>query len=282
MPSFCSIWDLQKELKNMASGDKLRPQNPEKDSRWLFQRLDQLPHELESQVRARAYKLTRPQYRALWQKMANDHLEVILILRSAADDQWKFNCLFTLALKKMTDFLEDFATKASPFSESPSDPQFKILMENFGTVLDTISIFYDCYDCENRAEVLVSERNAGRMHFFRFEKNDPGQPVDLPTGQRLYAERYPGDVPTDKGKAHGFYQRAEPLATPAAAPVAAAPPEPARTDTNIMDVDYAEPLLDFQNPVFTPSVEGYYMDPFGWYIPDRYEMFGNGWPSNMV
>lgn len=191
MSRFCSIWDLSKELQNIASGDILRPQNPLKGSRWLLQRLNQLPQELECQARVRAYRLTRLQDRAVWREMANHHLEVIEILWSATNDPRKFHCLFNFAMRKMKDFLEDFATKAAPLASQPHDPQFKILMENFGTVIETISIFYDCFDCEKRSETLKAERNAGRMHFFRFDKNDPKPPLDTLTSQRLYDARYP-------------------------------------------------------------------------------------------
>lgn len=202
MSQFCSIWDISKEIYNIASGDILRPQNPQKDSRWLFQRLNQLPLELECQTRVRTYRLTRLQYRVIWREMANHHLEVIEILWSATDDPRKFHCLFNHAMRKMRDFLEDFATKAAPLCSQPPDPQFEILMENFGTVVDTISIFYDSFDCEKRSETLRNERNAGRMHFFRFEKNDPKPPLDPLASQRLYDERYPETTTPSTGEAH--------------------------------------------------------------------------------
>lgn len=214
MSRFCSIWDLSKELQNIARGDILRPQNPEKGSRWLEQQLNQLPQELKCQAQVRAYRLTHLQYRAVWLEMANHHLEVIEILWSATDDPRKFHCLFNHAMKKMQDFLETFATKVAPLSSQLLDPQFKILMENFGTVVDTISIFYDCFDCENRSETLRNERNAGRMHFFRFEKNDPRPPLDARAGKKLYDAQYPKTTTPNTKEAHSSPQAEIPESPP--------------------------------------------------------------------
>lgn len=184
--------------------------------------------------------------------MANHHLEVIKILWSAADDPRKFHCLFNRAMKKMKDFLEDFATKAAPLSSPPLDPQFIILMENFGTVIDTISIFYDCFDCEKRSETLKDERNAGRMHFFRFERNDPRPPLDTLASWRLYEAQYPRTVPSDTKDNYIFPPCAE---TPGFEPA--------------------------QDLVFTPPfAEDFYSNSFDWSYPDRSGVNYYYWPED--
>lgn len=125
--------------------------------------------------------------------MAKDHSEVVSALWAATADFQKYNCLFNQALSKMTTFLEHFATRAAPYSGSSEDHEFKILMDNFGAVIDTISIFYERFDCEGRAEILRAERDGGRMHLFGFERNDPERPLDTNASMRLYAARFPGE-----------------------------------------------------------------------------------------
>lgn len=203
MPEFCSIWDLHKELKNLADQDTLRPRNREKGPLWLLQRMDQLLD--DGEIFARPFRLTRPQYRAIWLEMAKEHWGVISTLRAAAVATDKHLCLFNHAMGKMAVFLENFATKAAPFSGSPEDQEFKILMDNFGTVFDTVSIFYDCYDCEPRLDVLKYERDAGRMNFFRFDKNDPKPPLELEEIQALFRAHYPGGVRLGAGYPHRMY-----------------------------------------------------------------------------
>lgn len=190
MPRTSSIWDLHKEFTNLAGQDSLRPLNHQKDSWWLSKRLRELSiNQFTAQVLA--FKLDDHQYRAIWKDMAKVHSEVVSALWAAAADFQKFNCLFNQALKKMTTFLEKFATRAAPYSGLSGDHEFQVLMENFGAVVDTISIFYERFDCEGRAEILRAERDGGRMHFFGFEKNDPGRPLDPEASLRLYAARYP-------------------------------------------------------------------------------------------
>lgn len=192
MPRISSVWDLHKEFTNLSYRDSLRPLNLKKDSWWLGQRLRELSIS-ECTVQILAFKLTHRQYRAIWREMAKDHSEVVSALWAATADFQKYNCLFNQALSKMTTFLEHFATRAAPYSGSSEDHEFKILMDNFGAVIDTISIFYERFDCEGRAEILRAERDGGRMHLFGFERNDPGQPLDTNASMRLYAARYPGE-----------------------------------------------------------------------------------------
>lgn len=206
MPRISSVWDLHKELTNLAYQDTLRPLNCQKDSWWLAQRLRELSISV-CEVQILAFRLTRHQYRAIWREMAKEHSEIVSALWAATTDFKKYNCLFNQALRKMTTFLEHFATRAAPYSGSSEDHEFKVLMDNFGAVVDTISIFYERFDCDGRAEILRAERDAGRMHLFGFEKNDPGQPLDLETSLRLYAARYPGEALLEAGReeTHIFY-----------------------------------------------------------------------------
>lgn len=125
--------------------------------------------------------------------MAKYHSEVVSALWAATADFQKYNCLFNQALRKMTTFLEHFATRAAPYSGSSEDHEFKILMDNFGAVIDTISIFYERFDCEGRAEILRAERDGGRMHLFGFEKNDPGRPLGFKASSIIYTAQYPGE-----------------------------------------------------------------------------------------
>lgn len=203
MPRISSVWDLHKEFKNLSYQDTLRPLNRQKDSRWLAKRLRELSISRRT-VEVLAFRLIRHQYRAIWKEMAKEHSEIVSALRAAATDFKKYNCLFDQALGKMTTFLEHFATRAAPYSGSSEDHEFKILMDNFGTVIDTISIFYERFDCDGRAETLRAERDAGRMHFFGFERNDPGRPLDPEASLRLYAARYPGEALL-KEQTHIFY-----------------------------------------------------------------------------
>lgn len=248
----------------MADGAGLRPQDPQKGSLWLLEKLDQLPQETESQVRARAYRLTHPQYRAICLEMASDHLAVISILRSAANDSPRYHCLFIHAMKEMANFLENFATKVAPFSGSPLDPQFKILMENFGTVLDTVAVFYDRFGCNERAENLIFERNEGHMYFFRFDRNDLKPVLDREAGWRLYRERFPGNHPTNRGQAHRFY-------SPEGSP------EPALGDANMVDVGFSGSSLGLQDLV-NPSFQNgsFFLDAYHYPYSQGQEVLGYG------
>ncbi|KAI5846535.1 hypothetical protein DFP73DRAFT_526027 [Morchella snyderi] len=186
-----SIWDLHKEIDNLTKNDSLRPRNYDKGPQWLQERIRELPRSCD--VSTMAYRLDRLEYRALWRDMAKEHQRVVstLIDASRSTDRG-YDCLFSKALKEMVAFLELFATRAAPFSRSASrdasgsdsgsdsavdnDNQFEMLMDNFGIVIDTLSIFYDRFDCEGRSEGLKLERDEKRMALFCFDKNEPRPP----------------------------------------------------------------------------------------------------------
>jgi hypothetical protein len=134
--------------------------------------------------------------------MAKEHQRVVSTLIDASKSTGRgYDCLFNKAMNEMVTFLEIFATRAAPFSgaatrEAPFsgaiDNQFELLMDNFGTVIDTLSIFYDRFDCEGRSETLKLERDEKRMALFCFEKNERRPPMDLwdPESWRVLEEVY--------------------------------------------------------------------------------------------
>lgn len=291
MPQISSIWDLHKECKNLTYRDTLRPLNHQKDSWWLAQRLRELSIS-DCTVQILAFRLVRHQYRTIWREMAKEHSGVVSALWAAAADSQKYNCLFNQALKKMTIFLEHFATKAAPYSGSSADHEFKILMDNFGAVIDTISIFYERFDCDSRAETLRAERDAGRMHFFGFEKNDRGRPLDLETSLRLYAARYPGEALLKTGPegAHRSYHEkqscgcekgstSEPIVTENS------PTDSGMDDSGMDDSGYVELLPSFREPSLPQSfVDNFHMTSFvgdSWPCPDSSWRFSyDYWPAD--
>ncbi|KAH8152898.1 uncharacterized protein LAJ45_03124 [Morchella importuna] len=136
-----------------------------------------------------AYKLCGLEYRALWRDMAKEHQKVVSTLIDASKSTGRgYDCLFNKAMEQMATFLELFATRAAPFSTIEATPfsgidnhvQFELLMGNFGAVIDTVSIFYDQFDCEPRSEALKLERDEKRMAtFFCFEKNERQPPLGV-------------------------------------------------------------------------------------------------------
>lgn len=194
----CSIWDLHKEIHNLTTTDILRPRNYDKGPQWLQRRIRELPRSCD--ISTIAYRLCGLEYRALWCDMAKEHEKVVSTLIDASKSTGRgYDCLFNKAIKEMATFLALFATRAAPFSTIETTPfsgidnhgQFELLMGNFGTVIDTLSIFYDRFDCELRSETLKLERDEKRMAtFFCFEKNERPPPLDVSERWKVYEKIY--------------------------------------------------------------------------------------------